>query len=79
MRHGGCARKAEAHLYCRDQDKNQESRALLGSTNVSGCKVDAGASNALTHLFSAEAGLFLLLTTAAGPAGVPRDSYDPCR
>lgn len=75
MRHGGCARKAEAHLYCQDQDRNRRARALPGSTDVSGCKVNASASNALTHLFSAEADLLL----AAGPAGVPRGSYDPCR
>lgn len=54
-------------------------RALLGSTNGSGCKVEASASNALTHLFSAGADLFLLLTTAAGPAGVPRGLHDACR
>lgn len=57
----------------------RRARVLLGSSSGSGCKVIASGSNALTHLFSAEADLFLLLTTAAGPAGVPKGSYDPCR
>lgn len=57
----------------------RRARELLGSTNGSGCKVEASANCALTHLFSAEEDLFLLLTTAAGPAGVPRGLHDPCR
>lgn len=79
MRHGGCARKAEAHLYCWDQDRNRESQSTPGQHQCEQLQGDASASNALTHLLSAEADLFLLLSTAAGPGGVPRDSYDPCR
>lgn len=55
-----------------------EPERCWGSTDASGCKVDAGASNTLIHLLSVEASLFPFPIAAADPGWVLRGSYEPC-